>query len=104
MERACFRFRLRPGHKLEYRRRHDEIWPEMVQALRDSGVANYTIFLDGDELIAFAECEPDARTAFGAMAATEVDQRWSKEMDAIISDLTGDDGELHYATEVWHME
>jgi L-rhamnose mutarotase len=104
MERACFRFRLKPGAEAEYRRRHDEIWPEMLQALRDCGIANYTIFRDGDSLIAFAQCQPDARTAFAAMAATEVDARWSTSMEPLIEGLTDADGNLHYATEMWHMD
>jgi L-rhamnose mutarotase len=76
----------------------------MLEALRAAGIRSYTIFLDGEQLIAFAECEPDARTAFGAMARTEVDQRWSEWMAEIIDGLTDNDGNLHYATEIWHMD
>lgn len=37
---------VRPGMTDEYRRRHEEIWPEMAQALRRSGIVFYEIFLD----------------------------------------------------------
>lgn len=45
-ERIAFRMRLHPGQEAEYRRRHDEIWPELVALLRDAGVSDYTIWLD----------------------------------------------------------
>jgi len=37
MNRA-FRMQLRPGNVAEYRRRHDAIWPELAQLLRESGI------------------------------------------------------------------
>lgn len=41
-----FVLKLRPGMADEYRRRHAEIWPEMAEALRASGIVVYEIFLD----------------------------------------------------------
>ncbi|NDB79669.1 L-rhamnose mutarotase, partial [archaeon] len=35
---------VRPGYEEEYKKRHDEIWPEMVQMLSDAGLRNYNIF------------------------------------------------------------
>ena len=35
---------VRPGYEEEYKRRHDDIWPEMVEALRSAGISNYSIF------------------------------------------------------------
>jgi L-rhamnose mutarotase len=45
-ERVAFRMRLHPGQEAEYRRRHDEIWPDLVALLKDAGVSDYTIWLD----------------------------------------------------------
>jgi len=45
-ERFVFRMRLNPGQQEEYRRRHDEIWPELVSLLREAGVSEYSIDLD----------------------------------------------------------
>ncbi len=78
MQRFCFTFTLRPGSEAEYQRRHDEIWPEMVEALQQAGIHNYTLFRRGLDVIAYAECEPDAETAFAKIAATDVDARWSE--------------------------
>lgn len=44
--RIAFRMRLHAGQEAEYRRRHDEIWPELVALLKGAGVSDYSIFLD----------------------------------------------------------
>jgi L-rhamnose mutarotase len=45
---------LKPGHVEEYRRRHDAIWPELAELLRDAGISDYSIFLDEETLALFA--------------------------------------------------
>ena len=45
-ERIAFRMVLNPGQAAEYKKRHDEIWPELSTALREAGVSDYTIWLD----------------------------------------------------------
>jgi L-rhamnose mutarotase len=104
MERFCFTFELKPGQEDEYRRRHDEIWPELVEAIRDAGIRNYTLFRRGQTVIAYCECHPDAATAFGRIGATEVNRRWSSWFEDVIESLTGPDGELMRAEEVWHLD
>ncbi len=54
MRRAAFKMKLKPGCEAEYRRRHDEIWPELSRALSEAGVSDYSIFLDPETLILFA--------------------------------------------------
>lgn len=48
MEKYAFKMRITPGCEQEYQRRHDEIWPELVQLLRAAGVTDYSIHLDAD--------------------------------------------------------
>jgi len=45
-ERHVFKMKLNPGMEAEYRKRHDEIWPELVELLHEAGVSDYTIHLD----------------------------------------------------------
>jgi L-rhamnose mutarotase len=45
-EKYAFKMKLNPGRKDEYRKRHDEIWPELVALLKDAGVSDYSIHLD----------------------------------------------------------
>jgi L-rhamnose mutarotase len=54
MTRYAFKMKLKPGNEAEYKKRHDEIWPDLAQLLRDSGIAEYSIFLDEDTLTLFA--------------------------------------------------
>ena len=46
MQRHAFKMLLNPGHADEYRRRHDAIWPELKSLLGETGIRNYSIFLD----------------------------------------------------------
>lgn len=48
MYRNAFKMKLKPGFKAEYKRRHDEIWPELEKALKEAGIHDYSIFLDED--------------------------------------------------------
>jgi L-rhamnose mutarotase len=51
---------LQPGAEAVYKEKHDHIWPEMAQRLRDAGVRNYSIFRRGLALFAYLECDDPA--------------------------------------------
>jgi L-rhamnose mutarotase len=104
MERFCFTFEIRPGTEAEYKRRHDEIWPELVGVIHDAGITNYSLFRRGTSIIAYCECEPDAATAFAKVGAHEANARWSEWFKDIIVSLTGPDGKLVDYPEVWHLD
>jgi len=48
MQKHAFKMRLTPGAKAEYRKRHDQIWPELVELLKAAGVSDYSIHLDDE--------------------------------------------------------
>jgi L-rhamnose mutarotase len=104
-ERVCFRLHIRPEKEEEYVRRHTEVWPEMLEALRRAGWQNYSLFLGDDgTLIGYLECE-DFPAAQAAMAATEVNARWQAEMAEFFSELDGgppDEG-MHPELEIFHL-
>ena len=102
--RYCFTFEIRPGAQDEYKRRHDEIWPELVDVIRGSGDTNYSLFRRGTQVIAYCECEPDVATAFAQIGASEVNARWSTYFEDLIVALTDEDGNLFEAQEVWHLD
>jgi L-rhamnose mutarotase len=104
MERVCFTFEIRPGMADEYKRRHDEIWPELVEAIQDAGLRNYSLFRRGQQVIAYVECHPDAATAFAKIGAADVNRRWAEWFQDVIVALTDDDGNLFRADEVWHLD
>ena len=80
MERVCFLLRVRADRLDEYHARHREVWPEMLDALRQAGWRNYSLFLRGDGLlVGYLECE-EFDAARAAMESSEVNARWQAEM------------------------
>ena len=80
MERVCCMMRVRPERLDEYKARHREVWPEMLDALRATGWSNYSLFLADDGLlIGYLETE-DFAAAQAAMEAKDVNARWQAEM------------------------
>lgn len=104
MQRICFLMEIIPGREAEYERRHREIWPDLVAALQDAGVRNYSLFRRGTTVVAYAECHPDAATSFGKVGATEVNKRWADWFTDVLAQHTDADGQLVEATEVWHLD
>jgi L-rhamnose mutarotase len=104
VERVCFSFEIHPGTEAEYKKRHDEIWPELVKAIKDAGQSNYSLFRRGTTIIGYVECEPNAVTAFAKVGATDANARWQEWFKDVIVSLTGDDGELVRYDEVWHLD
>jgi L-rhamnose mutarotase len=61
--RQAFTMKLKPGFEAEYKKRHDEIWPELARKIRAAGISNYSIFLDEATLTLFTVrdvANPDA--------------------------------------------
>lgn len=104
MQRYCFVMYLKPGMEAEYRRRHDEIWPQLVEAIGAAGIQNYSLFRRGLQVIAYCECEPDGPTAFARVGETDVDARWSAWFADVLERVADDDGRPLVAHEVWHLD
>ncbi len=66
----AFRMKLKPGNVDEYKRRHDEIWPELTQLLREAGIHDYSIFLDEESLHLFAVLKLRENHKRAALAAS----------------------------------
>ncbi len=54
MKINAFKMKLKPGFEAEYKKRHDEIWPNLSEEISKAGVSDYSIFLDEETLILFA--------------------------------------------------
>lgn len=74
---------VRPGYEEEYKKRHDEIWPEMLDMLRAAGIRNYNIFRHGLTLFGYFETD-DLEKTKGAIAKSAVDAKWSEWMAPIM--------------------
>jgi L-rhamnose mutarotase len=80
LQRVCFLLNVRPDRLEEYKARHREVWPEMIQALRDSGWVNYSLFLRPDGLLVGYMETRNFELAVAEMRKRDVNQRWQSEM------------------------
>lgn len=76
MKRQAFKMFLKPGCEAEYEKRHNEIWPELRQLLKEAGVGNYSIFWDRDTNILFAYQEVSGDQGSQDLGTTEIVQKW----------------------------
>jgi L-rhamnose mutarotase len=103
---VCFLSRIRPDRLAEYRTRHQEVWPEMTEALRAAGWANYTLFLTDDGLLVGYLETDDYPAALARMAETGVNARWQAEMQPYFADLGSirpDEG-FRRLDEIFHLD
>jgi L-rhamnose mutarotase len=83
-ERIAFRMNLNAGQATEYEKRHDEIFPQLVQALKAAGISDYTIWHDPETNYLFGILtRADAHT-LDRLPDTEIMQRWWKHMADIM--------------------
>ena len=76
MIRNAFKMKLKPGYVEEYKKRHDEIWPELAKAHSDAGISDYSIYFDEETLTLFAfQKLTDDNTADG-LKDLEIVKRW----------------------------
>ena len=80
MERYAWKGIVHDGCLEEYKRRHDEIWPEMLEVLKAAGIKNYTIWNVGNELFGYYECEKGADFAAKVQAESPVVDKWNEYM------------------------
>ena len=105
MERVCFLLRVRPDRLDEYKARHREVWPEMLDALRETGWRDYSLFLSDDGLlVGYLECD-DFEASVKAMEEREVNARWQAEMAEFFELPSGErpDTGLERLEEVFHL-
>lgn len=106
MQRACVTFRIKPGTREEYIKRHNEIWPELVQIMKKYGFGNQTIFINNDHVIAYLECESNYQEQSEKYAEEKISIKWQEYFSDIISVSIGAEEDSKYTTyeETWHLD
>jgi L-rhamnose mutarotase len=84
LERYAFRMRLNAGMEAEYKRRHDTIWPELVDLLHDAGISAYSIYLDRETRLLFGVLMRTERHGMDDLPKSPVMQRWWAHMADIM--------------------
>jgi L-rhamnose mutarotase len=104
MIRKAFKMQLKAGFEAEYRKRHDEIWPELSRLLKEAGVSDYSIFLDPETLTLFAVQKLAPGSRADELAAEPVMRKWWDYMEDLM-DCNPDHSpvckDLH---EVFHLD
>ncbi|MBQ6559354.1 MAG: L-rhamnose mutarotase [Erysipelotrichaceae bacterium] len=88
MEKYAWKGLIAEGKTDEYIRRHNEIWPEMVELLKEAGIVNYTIWNTGNEVFGYYECTKGADFAAKVQAESPIVDRWNEYMkDVLIMEM-----------------
>ena len=106
MERVGFLLKVRQDRIEEYKRRHREVWPDMRQALSETGWSNYSLFMTEDGLL-FGYLETDDfEQAKARMAEREVNARWQADMAPFFEAIGGrrPDESMLRLEEVFHLD
>ena len=105
MERVCFQLHVRPERIAEYRERHAAVWPDMLDALRETGWRNYSLFLRDDGLLVGYLETDDFEAAQRGMEETDVNARWQAEMAEFFERPDGDRPDTGFTrlAEVFHL-
>ena len=104
--RICFLLRVKSDRLEEYKLRHVYVWPEMLDALRQTGWRNYSLFLRPDGLLVGYLETDNFETACEAMKSHPVNSRWQAEMSPFFEALddAGPDDRMSPLEEVFHLD
>lgn len=104
MAKIAFKMKLKPGFREEYKKRHDQIWPELKELLKQNGVSDYTIFLDEETNILFGVQQQSGSQSSQDLGTTEIVKKWWAYM-ADIMDTNSDNSPVTTSlVEVFHMD
>jgi L-rhamnose mutarotase len=90
-QRSAFVLRVRPERLDEYVAAHREVWPELLAALKEAGIRNYTIFRSGNEMFGYFEAD-DLERAGAYLAGQEVSTHWQDAMAELLEERVPDSG------------
>jgi L-rhamnose mutarotase len=85
MQRVAFKMKLFPGFEAEYKKRHDEIWPDLVALLKETGISEYSIFLDEETNSLFGFLKVTDAANLDNLPAQAVMKKWWAYMGDIMA-------------------
>jgi len=96
--------KLKPGCVTEYKRRHDNIWPELAAELRAAGISDYSIFLDEQTLTLFAVQKLADNHKASQLHASAVMRRWWDYMAPLMETNPDNSPVTRPLNEVFHLD
>lgn len=107
MKRVGFILKVKQDKLAEYKKHHESVWPEMLEALRRHGWHNYSLFMRDDGLLfGYFETPENFQAALDGMAGEEINTKWQEFMAPYFEGLGGahaDEGMLELE-EVFHLD
>lgn len=103
MERICYTFDILPGTEAEYEAAHANIWPEVVEAMHEAGIENYTLFRRGTHVIAYGECAVSVEATLESLSKSDADNRWRDAMSPMFGYAHDENGGLLLADQIWRL-
>jgi L-rhamnose mutarotase len=104
MRKVAFKLKLRPGCKAEYKRRHDNIWPELKTLLKESGISDYSIYFDEETDSLFAVQTISGKNSSQDLFADRIIKRWWKSMADIMETNEDFSPVTRPLEEVFHLD
>ena len=104
MEKHAFKMRLNQGCEDEYKRRHDEIWPELVSLLKDAGISDYSIHLDRETNILFGVLWRSDDHQMDDLPTHDVMKKWWAHMADIMDSHSDNEPVVTDLETVFHMQ
>jgi L-rhamnose mutarotase len=107
MKRIGFVLKVKPDRLEEYKRHHQQVWPEMLEALREAGWQNYSLFVREDGLLfGYFETPHSLQEAQAQMARKEINTRWQEFMAPFFEspDNARPDEMFVGLTEIFHLD
>ena len=103
MIRAAFKMKLKSGYEAEYKKRHDEIWPELSKELTEAGVFDYSIYFDEESLTLFAFQKLTDDNTADNLPNTESVKKWWAYMADLMETNPDNSPVVGSLREVFHM-
>lgn len=104
MEKFAFKMKLLPGQEVEYKKRHDAIWPELLRLLREAGISDYSIHLDPETHFLFGVLLRTDNHNMDQLPLNPIMQRWWAHMADIMETKDSDEPIVSELETVFHME
>jgi L-rhamnose mutarotase len=103
-KRMAFKMKLNPGMLEEYKKRHDDLWPELHKLLKDSGLSEYSIFFDEETNILFAFQKQAGDKGSQDLGKTDIVKKWWKYMADIMETNPDNSPVSRELVEVFYMD
>lgn len=104
MEKYAWKAKIKAGKKLEYKKRHDEIWPELVALLKEAGINNYSIWCEGDLLFGYYECEKGIDYALEKQKQSPIVAKWNNYMKDVLEMEMEDSGGQPHLEQIFDLK